>query len=86
MLRCVKRGGEKRMNKQRRKELARASELIAEAQSIIESVKDEEQEAHDNLPESIQYGEKGQQMEEYIDMLDEAYGQCDDIISVIDEI
>jgi len=74
------------MNKQRRKELARASELIAEAQNIIESVKDEEQEAHDNLPESIQYGEKGQQMEEYIDMLDEAYGQCDDIISVIDEI
>lgn len=30
------------MNKQRRKELARASELIAEAQSIIESVKDED--------------------------------------------
>lgn len=47
---------------------------------------DEEQEAHDNLPESIQYGEKGQQMEEYIDMLDEAYGQCDDLMSIIDEI
>lgn len=74
------------MNKQRRKELAKASELIAQAQSIIESVKDEEQDAHDNLPESIQYGEKGQQMEEYIDMLDEAYGQCDDLMSIIDEI
>ena len=33
-----------------------------------------------------QYGEKGQQMEEYIDMLDEAYGQCDDLMSIIDEI
>lgn len=44
------------------------------------------QEAHDNLPESIQYGEKGQQMEEYIDMLDEAYRQCDDLMSIIDEI
>lgn len=74
------------MNKQRRKQLAEASALITKAQSIIESVKDEEQEAHDNLPESIQYGEKGQQMEEYIDMLDEAYGQCDDLMSVIDEI
>lgn len=63
------------MNKIRRKQLQEASELIAKAQGIIESVKDEEQEAHDNLPESIQYGEKGQQMEEYIDMLDEAYGQ-----------
>lgn len=64
------------MNKIRRKQLQEASELIAKAQGIIENVKDEEQEAHDNLPESIQYGEKGQQMEEYIDMLDEAYGQC----------
>lgn len=56
------------MNKIRRKQLQEASELIAKAQGIIESVKDEEQEAHDNLPESIQYGEKGQQMEEYIDI------------------
>ena len=74
------------MNKIRRKRLQEASELIAKAQGIIECVKDEEQEAHDNLPESIQYGEKGQQMEEYIDMLDEAYRQCDDLMSIIDEI
>lgn len=74
------------MNKQRRKRLAEASALISKAQEIIESVKDDEQEAHDNLPDSIQYGEKGQQMEEYIDSLDEAYGQCEEAISVIDEI
>ena len=74
------------MNKIRRKQLQEASELIAKEQGIIESVKDDEQEAHDNLPESIQYGEKGQQMEEYIDMLDEAYGQCGDLMSIIDEI
>ena len=74
------------MNKIRRKQLQEASELIAKAQGIIENVKDEEKEAHDNLPESIQYGEKGQQMEEYIDMLDEAYGQCGDLMSIIDEI
>lgn len=74
------------MNKQRRKELAKASELISQAQAIIESVKEEEENAHDNLPESIQYGEKGEQMEEYIDTLDEAYGMCDDLMSMIDEI
>ena len=74
------------MNKQRRKQLAEASALISKAQEIIESVKDEEQEAHDNLPDSFQYGEKGQQMEEYIDALDEAYGQCDDLVSIIDDI
>lgn len=74
------------MNKQRRKQLAEASALLAQVQEIIESVKDDEQEAHDNLPDSIQYGEKGQQMEEYINALDEAYGQCDDLISIIDDI
>ncbi len=70
----------------RRKRIQEASELIAKAQGIIESVKDDEQEAHDNLPESIQYGEKGQQMKEYIDMLDKVYGHCDDLMSIIDEI
>ena len=77
---------EKAMNKQRRKQLAEASALLAQVQEIIESVKDDEQEAHDNLPDSIQYGEKGQQMEEYINALDEAYGQCDDLVSIIDDI
>lgn len=70
----------------RGKRIQEASELIAKAQRIIESVKDDEQEAHDNLPESIQYGEKGQQMKEYIDMLDKVYGHCDDLMSIIDEI
>ena len=74
------------MNKQRRKKLAEASSLIAQAQSIIEEVKDEEEEARYNLPESLQDSEKGEQMQEYIDALDEAYGQCDDLMSVIDEI
>lgn len=45
------------MNKIRRKQLQEASELIAKAQGIIESVKDDEQEAHDNLPERFEEGE-----------------------------
>lgn len=48
------------MNKQRRKKLAEASSLIAQAQSIIEEVKDEEEEARYNLPESLQDSEKGE--------------------------
>ncbi len=74
------------MNKQRRKRLEEAFDLIGQAQSILEEVKDEEQEAHDNLPESIQYGEKGEEMEGYIEMLDEAYGYLDDANSVIEQI
>lgn len=37
------------MNKVRRKQLEKAMELIQEAQEIIESMKDEEQEAFDNI-------------------------------------
>lgn len=74
------------MNKDRRKHLSEAFELIAKAQEIIESVKSEEQEAHDNLPESFQYGERGEEMENYIEMLDEAYGYLDDAQSVVDQI
>ncbi len=74
------------MNKQRRKQLHEAEELLEKAQGIIECVKDSEQEAYDNLPESFQYGERGQKMEETIDLLDELYDQCDDLLSSIDEL
>ncbi len=74
------------VNKQRRKRLEEAFDLIGQAQSILEEVKNDEQEAHDNLPESIQYGEKGEEMEGYIEMLDEAYGYLDDANSVIEQI
>lgn len=40
-------------------------ELISQAKDILEEVKDEEQEAFDNLPESFQYGERGDQMQEF---------------------
>lgn len=54
------------MNKQRRKQIAAAIELIEQAQAILEEVIAEEQEAFDNLPEGIQASERGEAMEEYI--------------------
>lgn len=74
------------MNKERRKRLAEAFEKIGEVKEIIESVKDEEQEAYDNLPENFQNWERGEEMQGYIEMLDEAYGYLDDAESVVDQI
>ena len=74
------------MNKERRKRLAEAFEKIGEVKEIIESVKDEGQEAYDNLPENFQNGERGEEMQGYIEMLDEAYGYLDDAESVVDQI
>ncbi len=58
------------MNKQRRKELERIADLLSECMSGLESVKEEEQEAYDNLPEGIQYSERGEAMQENVDDLD----------------
>ena len=72
------------MNKQRRKRLAEAMELLQQAQEIIEEVRDEEQGAFDNLPEGLQYSERGEAMEEAISNLEEAYDGMDDIISCVE--
>ena len=74
------------MNRERRKKLLEAFEKIGEVKDILEEVRDEEQEAHDNLPESFRYGERGEEMEGYIEMLDEAYGYLEDAESVVDQI
>lgn len=74
------------MNKERRKKLEKAFEKIGEVKDILEEVKDEEQESLENLPDNFRYGERGEEMECYIAMLDEAYGYLDDAESVIDQI
>jgi uncharacterized coiled-coil DUF342 family protein len=55
------------MNKERRKAIGALLEQIAELQGKaddikeqLESLKDEEQEYYDNMPESFQNGEKGE--------------------------
>ncbi len=65
------------MNKARRKEIERAIELIEQAREILEVVMDEEQEAFDNLPESLQCSERGETMEEYIGVIEEMIDNLD---------
>lgn len=59
------------MNNMRRKNVMEALELIEKARNILEEVKDEEQAAYNNLPESLQYGERGEQMQENVDAIEE---------------
>lgn len=70
------------MNKARRAAIQAAinkiNEVIEEQKSELESLRDEEQDYFDNLPENMQGGEKGSQAEyaiealtNYIDSLDE---------------
>ena len=74
------------MNRERRKRIAKAYGLIEEAKVILEEVKEDETEAYDNLPESFQNGDRGEEMQGYIEMLDEAYNYLDDASSIVDQI
>lgn len=64
------------MNDARRKEIERAKALLDEARNIIEAAQSDE---HDNMPDSLQSGERGEKAQEAADALQEA---CDAIEEV----
>ena len=68
------------MNKARRKWLEDVSEKIAQAKEELEQIMDEEQEAYDNMPESIQESERGEQMYDNIDNLSTLISDLEDIL------
>lgn len=74
------------MNRNRRKRLSSAFDMVANAKNIIEAVKEEETESYDNLPDQIRYSDRGDEMTGYIEMLGEAYNYLDDANSVIEQI
>ena len=87
------------MNKQRRKDIAAALELLskargmmeeasaaaAEAKDILETARDEEQEYKDNMPENMQDGDKGQMADSAIDNLEQAASSAESFIDALDE-
>lgn len=73
------------MNKDRRKRIQDIKDQLVDLQTEIEEIKDEEQEAYDNLPESLQDGEKGEKMTDAVDNLDLAYSSLEDAIGYLDE-
>jgi uncharacterized coiled-coil DUF342 family protein len=58
------------MNATRRKAIAAAAAKLREIISQIETLRDEEQEYHDNMPESFQEGERGEKAQTAIDVLE----------------
>lgn len=72
------------MNKQRRVRLSEAHSLLGKAASIVEAVKDEEQDSFDNLPENLQCSERGEAMEEAVDELQMTIDSIEDALGHID--
>lgn len=74
------------MNKLRRKEIGKITNILREQKDALEMLRDDEQMAYDNLPEGIQMSDRGDEMEEYINMLDEAIDSLEDAIMSIEDI
>ena len=69
------------MNNARRKSITDLVQKIAEIKADFESLRDEEQEYFDNMPEALQGGDKGQAAENAIDQLETAIDNLDEAIS-----
>lgn len=73
------------MNKVRRNMIEAAIEAAQMLQSDIENIMEEEQEAYDNLPESLQCSERGETMEQALDNLDYALSSLEEMIDYLTE-
>lgn len=59
---------------------------MEDAIKVLEDVAEAERESLENLPDNFRYGERGEEMEGYIEMLEEASGYLADANSVIEQI
>lgn len=81
------------MNNKRRKELRRAIDMIEAALDIVNSVKDEEEDAMCNYPENLQGTETYENMEVAVDTMEEVTSAIEDgvdslnnAVSLLEEI
>lgn len=72
------------MNKARREELEKALGLLHDAQEIIETCRDEEQDYLDSMPESFQGGEKGSMAESAIENMESAMNGIEEALSGVE--
>ena len=69
------------MNKDRRDRIAKIKEALEDLRGQIEDLQSEEREAFDNMPESLQQSERGQDVEATVDALQSAYDAADEAIT-----
>ena len=74
------------MNKARRTQLRKVYDLISEARALLEELAQEEREALDNTPESLQQGERYEQAEEDCYQLEEHVSALEDMEESLEEI
>lgn len=74
------------MNNERRKALEEINETIGGLFAQVEELRDQENEAYDNLPESLQNSARGEAMQTAIDNLDYLQSSLEEAAGYIEEI
>lgn len=73
------------MNKERRDGLSDVIASLEEAKDLLEDVKNDEQDAFDNMPVGLQCSERGSKMEDYIELMEDAVDQIDNVCVFIEK-
>lgn len=73
------------MNNPRRQALNKIIDRIDALMCDLESLKDEEEEYRDNIPENLQGSERYETADEAVDNLESAYDSLEEVISYIEE-
>lgn len=71
------------MNNQRRKEIAEIQNELADLLARVETLRDEEQDAYDNMPEGLQQSDRGTASEQAASNLDQAAYSLQEVDSLL---
>lgn len=74
------------MNNTRRKAIMKIAERLEELKTDFELLRDEEQEAFDNMPESIQESERGEHIENIIYNMEEVLENLESAFDGMNEL
>lgn len=74
------------MNNDRRKEIKNIYSQLDVINMMIERIKDDEQDYYDNIPENLQGGLRADRSLDYIETLEDAISDIEDVISSLKTI
>lgn len=68
------------MNAKQREELSQIRSELEELSGRVSSIRDDEQDKLDNMPENMKSGDKGSSLENAVSQLDEAVSSLEDVM------
>ena len=74
------------MNNERRRRIEKIMEKIDGIKVELEEVRDDEQQAFDNLPEGLQLSERGENMENGLSLMEECIENLDSVAGTLEEV